>query len=47
MRPEEVAEISGRVRRIVAGNPSPMTGPGTNSYLIGRGGGLVLLDPGP
>lgn len=24
-----------------------MTGPGTNSYLIGRGGDLLLVDPGP
>lgn len=47
MRPGEVAKIGKRVRRLVAGNPSPMTGPGTNSYLIGRGGGLLLLDPGP
>lgn len=35
------------VRRILAPNPSAMTGPGTNSYLVGRGGGLLLVDPGP
>jgi glyoxylase-like metal-dependent hydrolase (beta-lactamase superfamily II) len=35
------------VRRIRAGNPSPMTGSGTNSYLIGEGDGLCVLDPGP
>lgn len=36
--------------RIRADNPSPLTGPGTNSFLIGRGGsggGYALLDPGP
>ena len=31
---------------VLAGNPSPFTGPGTNSYLIGERD-LVLIDPGP
>lgn len=39
--------ITENIRRVLAPNPSPMTGPGTNSYLIGRGGDLVLVDPGP
>ncbi len=34
------------VRRIVGRNPGPMTGPGTNSYLIGKNS-LCLVDPGP
>lgn len=34
------------VRRILGLNPGPMTGPGTNSYLIGEKR-LSLLDPGP
>jgi len=34
------------VRRILGRNPGPMTGPGTNSYLIGEKR-LSLLDPGP
>lgn len=34
--------------RIRADNPSPLTGTGTNSFLIGQGrGGYALLDPGP
>ena len=36
------------VRRLTAPNPSMMTGPGTNSYLIGDdGSGFVVVDPGP
>ncbi len=34
------------VHRILGRNPGPMTGPGTNSYLIGSRQ-LALLDPGP
>lgn len=34
------------VRRILGRNPGPMTGPGTNSYLIGEQR-LALVDPGP
>lgn len=34
------------VRRIVAPNPSMMTGPGTNTYLFGSDA-IAVLDPGP
>ena len=34
------------VTRIIAPNPGMMTGPGTNSYLVG-GDELALIDPGP
>ncbi len=34
------------VRRIVAGNPGLMTGPGTNTYLFGERD-VAVLDPGP
>jgi glyoxylase-like metal-dependent hydrolase (beta-lactamase superfamily II) len=34
------------VRRIVAGNAGLMTGPGTNTYLIGHDE-VAVLDPGP
>ncbi len=39
--------LADNIRRIIAPNPSPMTYWGTNSYLVGRGGGLALIDPGP
>ena len=38
--------LSQRVRRIVAPNPGPMTGPGTNTYVVGETD-LVVVDPGP
>ncbi|MEL0305866.1 MAG: MBL fold metallo-hydrolase [Halieaceae bacterium] len=42
----EVRSLSPRVRRIVAPNPGPMTGPGTNTYVIGDTE-LAVIDPGP
>jgi len=35
------------VWRLVAPNPSPLTGPGTNTYLVGGGNSVVVIDPGP
>ena len=40
------AELDAGVRRIVAPNPSVMTGPGTNTYLIGTSA-VAVIDPGP
>lgn len=42
----QCVEISPLVRRITAGNSGIMTGPGTNSYIVGREQ-LALIDPGP
>jgi glyoxylase-like metal-dependent hydrolase (beta-lactamase superfamily II) len=42
----DVVTISPLVRRILANNPSVMTGPGTNTYLVGSGD-LAVIDPGP
>jgi glyoxylase-like metal-dependent hydrolase (beta-lactamase superfamily II)/8-oxo-dGTP pyrophosphatase MutT (NUDIX family) len=36
------------VQRLTAPNPGVMTGPGTNSYLVGDpGSGYIAIDPGP
>ena len=40
------AEIAPGVKRIVAPNPSMMTGPGTNTYLVGENE-IAVIDPGP
>ena len=46
MQPEEIVQISPLIRRITAGNASVFTGPGTNTYLIGKEE-ITVLDPGP
>lgn len=38
---------SPRLRCILAPNPSPMTLDGTNSWVIGEGERIVVVDPGP
>ena len=45
--PGAVVRLSDRVRRITAPNPGHMTGPGTNTYLLGAGEDIALIDPGP
>jgi glyoxylase-like metal-dependent hydrolase (beta-lactamase superfamily II) len=44
--PGECVSIGQGVRRIVAGNAGLMTGPGTNTYLLGLRE-VAVLDPGP
>lgn len=38
--------LSPLVRRVVAPNPGPFTGPGTNTYLVGVDE-VAVIDPGP
>ncbi|MFN8017005.1 MAG: MBL fold metallo-hydrolase [Acidimicrobiales bacterium] len=49
-RPELLADVPvalGKlVRRILCGNPGMMTGPGTNTYLVGIDE-IAVIDPGP
>jgi glyoxylase-like metal-dependent hydrolase (beta-lactamase superfamily II) len=40
------AELAPGIQRILAPNPSMMTGPGTNTYVIGDAE-VAVLDPGP
>lgn len=46
LEPGKPVEIRPGVVRLLAPNPSMMTGPGTNTYILGTRG-AVVLDPGP
>ena len=36
-----------QVRRVLAPNPSPFTFTGTQTYLVGSGRDVAVIDPGP
>ena len=42
-----VVTLEPGLRRIACPNPSPMTFTGTRTYIVGRGGGVAVVDPGP
>ena len=44
--PDVPVALNKLVRRILCGNPSKMTGPGTNTYLVGIDE-VAVIDPGP
>ncbi|MGH9042239.1 MAG: MBL fold metallo-hydrolase [Acidimicrobiia bacterium] len=46
LTPGVASALSPLVRRIVAPNPGMMTGPGTNTYLVGIDE-VAVIDPGP
>ncbi|MDA3919064.1 MAG: MBL fold metallo-hydrolase [Salinisphaera sp.] len=41
----KLVSIAPGIRRLTASNPGPMTGPGTNSYIVGYGP-FAIIDPG-
>jgi glyoxylase-like metal-dependent hydrolase (beta-lactamase superfamily II) len=46
--PGSPTRLTRNLRRLTAANPGFMTGPGTNSYLIGpEDGDIAVIDPGP
>lgn len=46
MTPDVPTALGKLVRRILCGNPGVMTGPGTNTYLVGIDE-VAVIDPGP
>jgi len=46
LRPGLPSRLDRFVTRVIAPNPGMMTGPGTNSYLVGEDA-LAVIDPGP
>jgi glyoxylase-like metal-dependent hydrolase (beta-lactamase superfamily II)/8-oxo-dGTP pyrophosphatase MutT (NUDIX family) len=47
-RADQPVPLLKNVMRLTAPNPGVMTGPGTNTYLVGSpGSGYVVIDPGP
>jgi glyoxylase-like metal-dependent hydrolase (beta-lactamase superfamily II) len=48
LRPYAVAEpVAPLVRRVLARNPSPFTYTGTQTYIVGDGSDVAVIDPGP
>src|SRR6185437_13132474 len=47
IQPGVAFRLSPHIFRVTACNPGAMTGPGTNSYLVGAGDRWAVIDPGP
>ncbi len=45
--PGEVQHVAPGIRRILCSNPGPFTFRGTNTWLVGGGSSVALIDPGP
>lgn len=46
-RHDEPVALRRNVQRLTAPNGGMMTGPGTNTYIVGEPGGYIVIDPGP
>lgn len=46
-RPDRIQALHPLVRRVLADNPSPFTYWGTQTYIVGNGAGVAIIDPGP
>jgi len=47
LAPGAVEQTAPGVRRVLCNNPGPFTFRGTNSWIIGQGNSVAILDPGP
>lgn len=47
LEPGASVALGPRIRRVLAPNPGIFTGPGTNTYLLGHGDDVTVIDPGP
>ena len=43
----KVDQVTPLVRRVICNNPGPFTFKGTGTYIIGKGRGVAVMDPGP
>ncbi|MFO1013588.1 MAG: MBL fold metallo-hydrolase [Caulobacteraceae bacterium] len=43
----KVDQVSPLIRRVIANNPGPFTYTGTGTYIVGKGDGVAVIDPGP
>jgi glyoxylase-like metal-dependent hydrolase (beta-lactamase superfamily II) len=43
----KVDQVTPLVRRVICNNPGPFTFKGTGTYIIGKGAGVAVMDPGP
>ncbi|MFN9336957.1 MAG: MBL fold metallo-hydrolase, partial [Alphaproteobacteria bacterium] len=47
LAPGAVEQTAPGVRRVLCNNPGAFTFRGTNSWIIGQGNSVAILDPGP
>jgi glyoxylase-like metal-dependent hydrolase (beta-lactamase superfamily II) len=45
--PGDVQQVAPGVRRVLCANPGPFTFRGTNTWIVGEGPSVAVIDPGP